>query len=236
MLTFTEVGSRKADGVDEAPRLRKAARRGLADEVADRVREAIFAGVYPAGAQLRETELAAELDVSRGPVREALIRLAGEGLVRSGWHRGATVTTLTPRDVDELDSLRTALETLAVRLVVGHADGAAVDAVEQAAARMADVDDVHEMVSRDIAFHDALYAATGHGRLVEAWRAIRNQVHLFLLARVDAGTDGYLETMAAEHRALAQVLRAGDPDAALAQFDEHRRRAVDVLKGRGAAP
>ena len=55
-------------------------------------------------------------------------------------------------------------------------------------------------------------------------------------ARVDAGTDGYLETMAAEHRALAQVLRAGDPDAALAQFDEHRRRAVDVLKGRGAAP
>ena len=52
-----------------------ARRRGLADEVADRVRDAIFAQVYSPGVQLREVELSAALSVSRGPVREALLRL-----------------------------------------------------------------------------------------------------------------------------------------------------------------
>ncbi|MGI5132720.1 GntR family transcriptional regulator [Pseudonocardia sp. CA-107938] len=211
------------------PRVRKAERRGLADEVADRVRDAIFAGAYGPGEQLRETELAAELDVSRGPVREALLRLQAEGLVHLGWHRGATVTALTSRDVAELHSLRGALETLAVRLVVEAADPAGIDAVDEAVARMAAAADVHEMAACDIAFHDAVYAATGHGRLVEAWRAIRNQVHLFLLARVDASAEGYLAELPAEHRELAAALRAGDTDAALALFDEHRRRAFDVL-------
>src|SRR4051812_32626927 len=90
-----------------------ARRRGLADEVADRIRDAIFGGAYRPGAQLREVELSAALDVSRGPVREALLRLEREGLVRSAWHRGATVTTLSAGDVAELYSLRGALEHLA---------------------------------------------------------------------------------------------------------------------------
>jgi len=58
----------------------------MADEVADRVREAIYAGVYAPGAPLREVELATVLRVSRGPVREALLRLEREGLVSSEWH------------------------------------------------------------------------------------------------------------------------------------------------------
>jgi DNA-binding GntR family transcriptional regulator len=60
-----------------------ARRRGLADEVADRIRDAIFDGGYAPGSQLREVELAQVLGVSRGPVREALLRLEREGLVRS---------------------------------------------------------------------------------------------------------------------------------------------------------
>src|SRR4051794_2075000 len=83
-------------------------RRGLADEVADSIREAIFSGAYAPGEQLREVELSKTLDVSRGPVREALLRLEREGLVRSAWYRGATVMTLTPKDVAELDSQRRA--------------------------------------------------------------------------------------------------------------------------------
>src|SRR5919198_5158015 len=105
----------------EPGRVAPARRRGLAEEVADRIREAIYRGAYAPGAQLREVELSEALDVSRGPVREALLKLEREGLVRSAWHRGATVTTLTAADVSELDSLRSALEQLAVQLVVTDA-------------------------------------------------------------------------------------------------------------------
>ncbi|SFW84969.1 GntR family transcriptional regulator [Amycolatopsis australiensis] len=210
--------------------VRPARRRGLADEVADRIRDAVFDGVYPPGSQLRELELAEALGVSRGPVREALLKLEREGLVRGEWHRGTTVTALSEVDVAELDSLRAALERLAVELVIGRApDLAAVDA---AVGRMERAADAHEMVRADLEFHDAVYAAAGHRRLREVWEAIRSQVHLFLLTRIGVETEGYLAGIPAEHRQLADALRAGDRDAALELFATHRRLASDVLTGR----
>ncbi|UOX92513.1 GntR family transcriptional regulator [Amycolatopsis sp. FBCC-B4732] len=206
-----------------------ARRRGLADEVADRVRDAIFGGVYAPGSALREVELAEALGVSRGPVREALLKLEREGLVRSEWHRGTTVTALSDADVAELDSLRAALEQLAVALVVERAPGLAeVDAV---VGRMERAADVHEMVRCDLAFHDAVYAAAGHRRLREAWEAIRSQVHLFLLTRIGVEAEGYLDGIPAEHRELAEALRARDLDAALELFAVHRRHAYEILRG-----
>ncbi|WP_290053778.1 GntR family transcriptional regulator [Amycolatopsis solani] len=206
-----------------------ARRRGLADEVADRIRDAIFDGGYAPGSQLREVELAGALGVSRGPVREALLKLAREGLVRGEWHRGTTVTALSDGDVAELDSLRAALEQLAVALVVEHApDLSEIDAV---VGRMERAADAHEMVRCDLAFHDAVYAAAGHRRLREAWEAIRSQVHLFLLTRIGLESEGYLAGIPAEHRELAEALRAGDRDAALELFAVHRRRASEVLRG-----
>jgi DNA-binding GntR family transcriptional regulator len=214
------------------PELSPARRRGLADEVADRIREAIFGGVYAPGAQLREVELAGALDVSRGPVREALLRLEREGLVRSAWHRGATVTTLSAEDVAEIDSLRGALEQLAVEQVVARASDEDIALVEKAAARMRLVADEHEMVHCDIAFHDAVYAAAHHRRLQDAWHAIRSQVHLFLLTRVGVSTEGYLQQVADEHRELAAALRSRDAQRALELFALHRRHAFDVIAGR----
>ncbi|NBH05165.1 GntR family transcriptional regulator [Amycolatopsis sp. SID8362] len=206
-----------------------ARRRGLADEVADRIRDAIFDGGYAPGSQLREVELAEALGVSRGPVREALLKLEREGLVRGEWHRGTTVTALSGEDVAELDSLRAALEQLAVALVVERApDLAEIDAV---VARMERAADEHEMVRCDLAFHDAVYAAAGHRRLREAWEAIRSQVHLFLLTRIGVESEGYLAGIPAEHRELAQALRAGDRETALELFAVHRRHAFEILRG-----
>ncbi|MFI5585845.1 GntR family transcriptional regulator [Amycolatopsis sp. NPDC051758] len=209
-----------------------ARRRGLADEVADRIRDAVFDGGYPPGSQLREVELAEALGVSRGPVREALLKLEREGLVRSEWHRGATVTALSDVDVAELDTLRAALEQLAVALVVDRAPEDDLATIDNAVRRMERAADEHEMVRCDLAFHDAVYAAAGHRRLREAWEGIRSQVHLFLLTRIGVDTDGYLAGIPAEHARLAAALRARDREAALELFAEHRRHAYDILAGR----
>ncbi|TDV43652.1 GntR family transcriptional regulator [Actinophytocola oryzae] len=206
-----------------------ARRRGLAEEVADRLRDAIFAGVYVPGAQLREVELAGVLEVSRGPVREALLRLESEGLVHSAWHRGTTVTPLSPEDVAELDSLRGALERLAVERVISCATDEDLVAVEQAADRMALAGDEHAMVRHDVEFHDAVYAAARHARLRAAWEAIRSQVYLFLLTRIGVSAQDYLAHVAGEHRDLAAALRARDAEAAQALFATHRRHALEVL-------
>ncbi|MBB5857688.1 GntR family transcriptional regulator [Amycolatopsis umgeniensis] len=218
--------------MSEPGRVVPARRRGLADEVADRVRDAIFGGAYPPGAQLREVELSAALGVSRGPVREALLKLEREGLVRSEWHRGAIVTTLSDVDVAELDSLRSALEQLAVRLVVASAPDAGLDAIDEVVERMRRARDEHEMVRCDIDFHDAVYAASGHRRLIEAWQAIRSQVHLFLLTRIGVNSEGYLASIPEEHRRLASALRARDGEKALELFAVHRGQALDVLTGK----
>jgi DNA-binding GntR family transcriptional regulator len=208
-------------------------RRGLSTDVADEIREAIFDGRYAPGAALREVELSEALQVSRGPVREALQKLEREGLVHTEWHRGTTVTALSLDDVAELDSLRAALEVLAVRRVVDQA--ADLSPIEKAAAAMDRADTPHEMVRCDIAFHDAVYAAANHSRLVQAWEAIRSQVHLFLITRVNVSTDGYLEQIREEHRDLVAALRLGNVEGALRLFEEHRKHAFDVLTSPDAA-
>src|SRR5581483_9873536 len=71
-----------------------------------------------AGQRLREEELAARLQVSRGPVRDAFVTLEREGLIRSSRHRGVTVVELTLRDLHEIYTLRSALEPLAVSLAI----------------------------------------------------------------------------------------------------------------------
>lgn len=208
-----------------------ARRRGLSDEVADRIRDAIFNGAYELGAPLREVELSGVMGVSRGPVREALRLLEREGLVHCAWHRGSTVTTLSAEDVAELHSLRGALEELAVQRVIEHASEDDLASIEKTADMLERAADEYEMVRLDIAFHDAVFAAARHLRLQEAWEAIRSQVHLFLLTRIGRSTEGYLGRIPHEHRELVTALRARDTKVASELFAEHRRYAVDVVTG-----
>lgn len=212
-------------------RVEPARRRGLAHEVADRLREEIFAGTYPPGGHLPELELSGALEVSRGPVREALRMLESEGLVRVIWHRGARVTTLTPPDILELDTLRGALEDLAVRQVVRRAKADDFAAIDKAADAMLRSLNSHELVYADIVFHDAVFDASHHRRLIEAWQGIRRQVHLFLLTRIGQRTEDYLDRMPSEHHQLAKVLRARDEETALSMFAAHRGKAFEVLIG-----
>ncbi|MQS18116.1 GntR family transcriptional regulator [Streptomyces kaniharaensis] len=224
--------------------LRKAVRRGLADEVADRVRDAIFGGRFPPGAPLREVELAESLGVSRGAVREGLAQLQREGLVRTGWHRPTTVVEATAVDVEEVYRVRAALDRLAAVTAMRLATQGQLDELDRLVDEMAAELDagagVPRLLALDMAFHDRIYEAAGNGRLTGAWQAVRSQVFLFQLQRVSLAHGQYRALVVDEHRELARLLRAGgtveELDRLAAEHvDTARRSLLTLLTGPGNA-
>ncbi|MEV0276416.1 GntR family transcriptional regulator [Streptomyces sp. NPDC050610] len=217
--------------------LPKASRRGLAQEAADLLREAILAGHFPPGSQLREVELAASLGVSRGSVREGLAHLDREGLVRSAWHRGTTVIDVTPQDVDEVYTLRAALDRLAATSAQGRATAGQLDELDALVREMA-VEAGREaagtrLLALDLAFHDRIYDAADNGRLLAAWHAVRSQVHLFQARRIALGFEHYRARVVDEHRELAALLRSDDRETLARRAEEHVESArCSLLAGR----
>jgi DNA-binding GntR family transcriptional regulator len=197
------------DLVADGPVIGPARRRVLADEVADAIRDAIISGRIDLGQRLVEEELASNLNVSRGPVREALALLSREGLVHMERHRGATVAQLGLDGVHEVYSLRTALERLA-------AEWLCLKATEADFTRMADVlkqfDKLPRPLTRpavaglDVAFHDAVFQAAHHQRLYQAWLALRSQIFLYLVHRGALRTD-FADTWLQDHEQFLEVLR-----------------------------
>src|SRR5215468_7005701 len=97
-------------------------KRSLSEDIVDRLREAIYSGQLAPNERLREDVLASLFGLSRGPVREALVQLEHEGLVIRHPNRGATVARLSLEDLDEVYSLRLALEELAVKQAIKNAE------------------------------------------------------------------------------------------------------------------
>ena len=139
--------------------------------IATRVREAIARGDFPPGAQLHEAELARQLGVSRGPLREGLQRLTQEGLLTSIRNRGLFVVDLTPENVRDMYLAREAIERCAAGVLVRSdpADrSAAADALEGAVEAMTEsteAGDSHGVAEADIAFHVLLVELTESERL-----------------------------------------------------------------------
>ena len=198
--------------------------RGLAVDIAARLRLAILNGHFAPGERLGEELLARSMGVSRGPVREALVRLEREGLVVIRRNRGAVVAQLSPADLDEVYTLRVALERLAMQQAVRRADPdalgqmqAIVDAMAVAAERGITEQEAAEL---DVRFHDRIYRAGHHRRLYECWTTLRPQIHILLLNRNVAHAD-FRDYLVASHRALLEALRDRDEARALAVLDDH---------------
>lgn len=229
----------EAPGNIAALPLTPAVKRSLADDVVDRLRDAIFHGSFKPGEPLREEQLAAMLDVSRGPVREALVQLEREGLVLVRRHRGATVARLSRTDLEDVYSLRLALERLAVQRATRYAtdtDFAAMETVlaafDVALMRGPSEKDVAEL---DVRFHDLIYQAARHQRLYDCWANLKSQIYIFLLSRNVADPD-FREITVKSHAALLEALRTRDEDRATTEIEGHLRGAYDrVVRGYSAA-
>jgi DNA-binding GntR family transcriptional regulator len=200
--------------------------------IAEQLREAVMSGVLPQGSQVGEVNLAAQLGVSRGPLREAMQRLVQEGLLRSVSHRGIFVAALTDADVRDIYDARHAIESAAIRAIMRRTDVAKVarrlDTVVARMAVAAARGDAAALSRGDLAFHELLVAQSGSVRLQRMASTLLVETRMCMSALTT-----YVAPLplAAEHADLARAIRSGDETRALTILDAHMRDAVDRLNG-----
>ncbi len=212
-----------------SPLLSLARKRTRAEEVTERLREAILRGVFEPGQPVSEEQLAASLGVSRGPVHEAVVQLQHEGLVLIRPNRRAVVARLTRRDLEEVYSLRLAMEQLAVQYAIHHARTEDFDMMEAVIRSLEDAAvrgiNEQEAADFDINFHDLVYRAAQHERLYQVWSKLKSQVYVFLLSRNIANPDFREQGIIRGHTAILDALRARDEKRAVELTEQHLRAA-----------
>ena len=197
----------------------------FSDRVERALRDRILRGDVRPGERLNEVEIAGELGVSRGPIREALQRLASDGLVELQAHRGAFVRRLGPAEVRDLFEVRLALETTAARLAAQRATDAQradLDALVRAGAQPVGHADVRFQGARDL--HARIAEATGNPALVVHLTLVNQELRLL---RTRSGeVPARAEHAVAEHAEIVAAVRAGDADGAAAAMEAHLRSAL----------
>jgi GntR family transcriptional regulator, rspAB operon transcriptional repressor len=208
------------------------------DQVYLRLREEIVTAVIEPGRRVSENELADRLGVSRTPVREALQRLADERLVAVVPQLGTFVTRISVGSVDDAAFVREALEGAAIRLATARvaAGEASLEGVHRnLAAQDAAVaeDDTEAFDALDEELHRSLCDAAGHEI---AWSlARRANGHLDRVRRLGLPEPGFLETLAAEHRAIVAAVAEGDEERAATTLSRHLRTVLSSVPAIRAA-
>lgn len=199
----------------------------LAMQAADAIRGLIAGGKLVGGDRLVESQIASQLQTSRGPVRDALFLLRAEGLVRDGPRRGSFVVQLTEQDVREIYDLRVAVETQAVRLLLQSRSQLAIAGLQEAIEQMqADAADPAGAAAADLRFHGAVCEASGNSRLHAVF--VRHATELSMLVRLDEEhIDHESVSTVSDHQLLLDVLRAGDLAVAERAFRTHLEEARD---------
>ena len=215
-----------------------AAPRSLTRAVFGRIRADILAAVYEPGARLSPRTLATEANVSLSVVREALTRLAEQGLVVAEPQLGFSVVTLEMDDVRDLSALRVLIEGAALRSAVEHADveyEARVIASHHRLARTPFYADGEALTSSEewavahADFHAALLSASPSPRLKELAAGLRETAELYRRWSGMVSREHNRRDVAAEHRALMQAALDGDPDLAVALCANHINTTTTLL-------
>lgn len=207
------------------------------------MRRLIIEGQIPPGARLREAQLTGGFEVSRQTVREAIRKLAHDGLVRHDRHRGAVVVELDSADVLDIFAVRRLLETAGASRV-READEESIANVERTFERLhaaATSGSWAGTVDADIGFHRSLTGLTGSPRLVRAFEAIAGELAFCLsVLRLVGDEERSPETIISQHAPIAGAVADRDPVRAQALVAAHLDRhgallAQALAERRGAA-
>ena len=231
--TGAEAPPAAAHRLPAGPRVAvKASPRGSrVDEAHAAIRRRILDNVYPPGHQALESELAKDLAISRTPVREALIRLANEGLVAVVPRHGMRVLPVSPLDMSEIYAVLTALESAAAELLARRRPDDAelkplVDATHDME-RALKVDDLEGWAAADERFHQGLVELAGNRTLMEAASRLADRAHRARMFTLRLRPKPVNSTH--EHMAMLERIRAGDAAGAVQVNRAHRERASREL-------
>ncbi|MGC4961436.1 GntR family transcriptional regulator [Gordonia sp. DT101] len=200
--------------------------------IARKLHDAIASGNFPPGSQLTESGLAADLGVSRGPLREAMQRLTAEGLLVSHRNRGLFVVSMEEDDIRDMYVARTAIERAAIEQVIVSGDQAAIDDLNAAVSRMRGfIDDPNsaEMAEADMEFHQILVEHAHSQRLSRLHETILVETRMCL--RAMRGTYSSGKERIDEHQALVDAIASGDATAADTLMIEHMKDGLHRLVG-----
>jgi DNA-binding GntR family transcriptional regulator len=210
--------------------------RTLWEQVRDRLREDILAGRLEPGTELSEVALAKDFGTSRGPLREALGRLASEGLVTITPRRGAVVAQLSRQEFIDAYQVREALETLAVRLAVPLMSDAEIAHLRELCElmdRAARDDEVRVFFDTNNSFHEALVRGSRNRKLHDVHRMLVGQMVPYLPRSLELR--GNLQQSVAEHQAILAAVEERDAERAAALLAEHIEVPQRVLESDAGA-
>jgi DNA-binding GntR family transcriptional regulator len=193
--------------------------RSLPEIVAERLVEAIRSGQLKPGERLVETTLANKLQVSRGPLREALKALEANHLVESRRGRGTCVREVTSAEVAQMIAVRALLEGLAARLVATSATPDMIERLQRLHQRIETVarsGATAEWRDLDWSFHELVCVFSENAFLLASWRSISNLIRIFLHQHSAYVTN--IEGVLGNHAAYIEALSAKDPDRAESVF------------------
>lgn len=196
--------------------------RTLWEQVRGRLREDILAGELAPGTVLSEVALARSFGTSRGPIREALGRLASEGLVTITPRRGAIITRLTRDEFVGAYQVREALETLAIRLAVPRLEAADIARLRELHEEMVDHaerGEVNAFFDANAALHQLFVDGSGNRKLQEVYRLLMDQMGRYLARSL--ALRGSLEKSIAEHAAILEAVEDRDVERAARLLADH---------------
>ncbi|MCE9659639.1 MAG: GntR family transcriptional regulator [Burkholderiales bacterium] len=204
----------------------------LVDRVYRALLDAISEGSLVPGAKLTQEEIAEQLAVSRQPVLQALRLLKQDGLVHDAPGRGVIVAPLDAERIGQVYEVRGALDGLAARLAAERRAVLDPKLIEHGR-QTARGKDIKAMIEADIAFHNAIYAASGNPLIGASARA--HWVHLRRVMGAVLQSSPQREAIWDEHAAIAAAIAAGDARRAAELIDHHALGASDNLRTRLAA-
>jgi DNA-binding GntR family transcriptional regulator len=206
--------------------------RRLSDQLASYLRGEIYSGRLRPGERLYEVELCKRLNVSRAPLREAILTLRTDGLVEVRPNRGATVTRFEDDDVREVFALRRLIEPLGARAAAERRDPDALESVERALEEMGYAiqrGDPLQVAIAHASLHRAIAHASGMPRLAAFVDALCTQ----MLASHGTGyaTDREAtESLLQDHEPIVAALVAGDGDESEQRMRSHFRPVEPMLR------
>jgi DNA-binding GntR family transcriptional regulator len=203
----------------------------LSQQVYSHLRAGILDNTYPPGSALPEEAMAASLQVSRVPVREALRRLSAEGLVVIRPRQGATVSELTSKQFLDAYQVREALEVLAVRLAVPQLtrdDLDQLDALQQAMNLAAEAHDAEVFFGLNAEFHGFLVNKANNGDLKTIYEQLIDRMRRYQRPSLDL-RGGMLQSID-EHAAILLAIREGNTDEAADLIARHIHVPQGILE------